>query len=462
MVNMQPHKTPMPEQEPKVRSANFEEVALGYSPEMAIHEAQRCLNCKHMPCVKGCPVNVRIPEFIGHLQKGEFAKAYQTIKATNGLPAVCGRVCPQENQCEAKCVRGVKGEPVAIGRLERFCADWAMAHLREEAPPPPSNGKKVAVIGSGPAGLTCAADLCKKGYDVTIFEALHTAGGVLMYGIPEFRLPKAIVQKEIDALKKMGVKIVTNYVVGKSLTIDEIMSEEGFSAVFIGSGAGLPNFQNIPGESLCGVYSANEFLTRVNLMKAYRFPQYDTPVKAGSVVAVIGGGNVAMDAARCAKRLGAETVYVVYRRSEQEMPARREEIHHARDEGIIFEMLTNPTRILGDDKGFVTGMKVVSMALGEPDASGRRRPVPQPGTERILPVDTVVVAIGNSPNPLIKKTTPGLETQRWGGIIADDNGKTSKPFVYAGGDAVTGAATVILAMGAGKKAAEGIDRELSE
>jgi len=462
MVNMQPHKTPMPEQEPKVRSANFEEVALGYSPEMAIHEAQRCLNCKHMPCVKGCPVNVHIPEFIGHLQKGEFAKAYQAIKATNGLPAVCGRVCPQENQCEAKCVRGVKGEPVAIGRLERFCADWAMAHLREEAPPPPSNGKKVAVIGSGPAGLTCAADLCKKGYDVTIFEALHTAGGVLMYGIPEFRLPKAIVQKEIDALKKMGVKIVTNYVVGKSLTIDEIMSEEGFSAVFIGSGAGLPNFQNIPGESLCGVYSANEFLTRVNLMKAYRFPQYDTPVRVGSVVAVIGGGNVAMDAARCAKRLGAETVYVVYRRSEQEMPARREEIHHARDEGIIFEMLTNPTRILGDDKGFVTGMEVVSMALGEPDASGRRRPVPQPGTERILPVDTVVVAIGNSPNPLIKKTTPGLETQRWGGIIADDNGKTSKPFVYAGGDAVTGAATVILAMGAGKKAAEGIDRELSE
>ena len=462
MVNMQPHKTPMPEQHPKARAANFEEVALGYSPEMAIHEAQRCLDCKHMPCMKGCPVNVRIPEFIAHMQKGDFAKAYEVIKATNGLPAVCGRVCPQENQCEAKCVRGVKGEPVAIGRLERFCADWALAHPHEETPALPPKGKKVAVIGSGPAGLTCAADLCKKGYDVTIFEALHTAGGVLMYGIPEFRLPKAIVRKEIDALKKMGVKIVTNYVVGKSLTIDELMAEEGFSAVFVGSGAGLPNFQKIPGESLCGVYSANEFLTRINLMKAYQFPQYDTPVKAGKAVAVIGGGNVAMDAARCAKRLGAETVYIVYRRSEKEMPARLEEIHHAREEGVIFQVLTNPTRILGDDNGFVTGMEFISMVLGEPDASGRRRPVPQMGTERILPVDTVVVAIGNSPNPLIKKTTPGLETQQWGGIIADENGKTSKPFVYAGGDAVTGAATVILAMGAGKKAAEGIDRELSE
>lgn len=454
MANMSLEKHPMPEQEPAVRAANFKEVALGYTREIAMEEADRCLHCKNAPCVSGCPVNVPIPDFIEKIKGGDFQGAYEIIRTQNGLPAICGRVCPQETQCESKCVRGIKGQPVGIGRLERFAADYAMNEGKVSAETKPACGKRAAVVGSGPAGLTCAADLARAGWDVTLYEALHTPGGVLMYGIPEFRLPKALVQKEIDNIRKLGVKIVTNAVVGRALTVDELL-EEGNDAVFIGSGAGLPNFQKIPGESLCGVYSANEFLTRINLMRAYTFPQHDTPVKVGSRVAVIGGGNVAMDAARCAKRLGAD-VTIVYRRSEAEMPARNEEIHHAKEEGVNFRLLTNPVEILGGEDGFVRGMTCVEMELGEPDAKGRRRPVPKPGSEFELPVETVIVAIGNSPNPLIKKTTPDLPTEKWGGITADENGRTGKPKVYAGGDAVTGAATVILAMGAGKKAAKAI------
>ena len=455
MPNMKPEKTPMPEQEAAVRATNFKEVALGYTAEMTAEEAARCLQCKNSPCVQGCPVNVPIRDFIGCIQRGDLQGAYDTIRTQNGLPAICGRVCPQENQCESKCVRGIKGQPVGIGRLERFVADWAMEHGDTAAKVPAPNGKRAAVVGSGPAGLTCAADLAKKGWKVTVYEALHTPGGVLMYGIPEFRLPKALVQREIDSIKALGVEIVTNAVVGRCMTVDELLAE-GYDAVFVGSGAGLPNFQHIPGESLCGVYSANEFLTRVNLMKAYDFPNHDTPVKVGARVAVIGGGNVAMDAARVARRLGAE-VSIVYRRSEKEMPARLEEVHHAKEEGVIFRMLTNPKAILGDENGFVRAMECVEMELGEPDECGRRRPVPKAGSEFELPVDTVIVAIGNSPNPLIKKTTPDLPVNERGGITTDERGKTGKLHVYAGGDAVTGAATVILAMGAGKKAAAAMD-----
>jgi len=454
MPNMSLKKVPMPEQKPEIRNRNFEEVALGYTEEMAIEEAQRCLNCKHRPCMSGCPVQVKIPEFITLTAQGKFEEAYYKIRETNSLPAVCGRVCPQETQCEQKCVRGIKGEPVAIGRLERFVADWAMKNLKKEPEKVEPNGKKVAIIGSGPAGLTCAGDLVKLGYDVTIFEAFHTAGGVLVYGIPEFRLPKKLVQKEIDGLLAQGVKIRINMVVGKTITIDELF-EEGFSAVFIGSGAGLPSFMNIPGENLNGVYSANEYLTRINLMKAYK-EHAVTPIMKSKNVAVVGGGNVAMDAARSAIRLGAEKVYIVYRRSEKEMPARLEEVHHAREEGIIFKLLTKPVRILGDEKGRVRGLECVEMELGEPDSSGRRRPVPKPGSEHVIDVDTVIIAIGTSPNPLIRSTTQGLETDRRGCIITDENGKTSREGVFAGGDAVTGAATVILAMGAGKTAARAI------
>ncbi len=459
MANMAPKKVKMPEQEPTVRNKNFKEVALGYSADMAKEEAERCLHCKHMPCVKGCPVNVQIPDFISLIKEGDFKGAYEKISETSALPAICGRVCPQESQCEKYCVRGIKGEPVAIGRLERFAADWAMEHGKEGVKKPESNGKKVAVVGAGPASLTCAGDLAKLGYEVTVFEAFHKAGGVLVYGIPEFRLPKKeIVQKEIDKLKELGVKIELNVVVGKSINIDELLGEEGYSAVFIGSGAGLPKFMHLPGENLNGVYSANEFLTRINLMNAYRWPDADTPVKIGKNVAIVGGGNVAMDAARCAKRLGAENVYIVYRRSEEEMPARLEEIHHAKEEEIIFKMLTNPVEIVGSEDGWVTGLKCVEMELGEPDESGRRRPVEKKGSDFVLDMDTVVIAIGQSPNPLIKNTTEGLATQPWGGIIVDEEtGATNIEGVYAGGDAVPGAAPVILAMGAGKTAAKAID-----
>lgn len=461
MPNMTLQKTPAREQEPNIRNKNFKEVSQGYDEELALNEASRCLNCKNMPCVSGCPVNVRIPEFIAKIAAHDYEGAYAIIKTTNSLPAICGRVCPQENQCESKCVRGIKGGPVGIGRLERFAADYAMAKGSAPAEIPAPNGKKVAVIGSGPAGLTCAGDLAKLGYEVHIFEALHTPGGVLVYGIPEFRLPKALVREEIKNVEALGVKIETNVVVGRSISLDELMEEEGFDAVFVGSGAGLPNFQKIPGENLCGVYSANEFLTRINLMKAYEFPETDTPIRVGKNAAVIGGGNVAMDAARCAKRLGAENVYIVYRRSEAEMPARREEVHHAKEEGIIFKVLNNPVRINGDENGYVTSMECIEMELGEPDASGRRRPIAKEGSEFTLDVDTVIVAIGNSPNPLIKNTTPGLTVGRKGEITADpETGATSKPGVFAGGDAVTGAATVILAMGAGKKAAAAIDEYL--
>ena len=459
MPNMSLKKNPMPSQEPDVRNKNFSEVALGYTEEQAIDEANRCLNCKNKPCVGGCPVAIDIPAFIGEIKKGDFEAAYQIINKSSSLPAVCGRVCPQETQCEQKCVRGIKGEPVAIGRLERFVADWHNANVKEAPVQPTPNGHKVAVVGSGPSGLTCAGDLAKKGYEVTVFEALHTAGGVLVYGIPEFRLPKAIVQREIDGLKAIGVKIETNMVIGKVLSVDELF-DMGFEAVFIGSGAGLPRFMKIPGENLKGVYSANEFLTRVNLMKAFR-ENNPTPIQHAKNVAVVGGGNVAMDAARCAKRLGAENVYIVYRRSMEELPARAEEVEHAMEEGIIFKLLNNPVEILGDDQKNVTAMKCVEMTLGEPDASGRRRPVVKPDSEFTLDVDCVIMAIGTSPNPLIKSTTEGLETQKWGGIIADETtGKTSRDHVYAGGDAVTGAATVILAMGAGKAAAQAIDEEL--
>ena len=463
MPNMSLTKNPMPSQDPVERASNFKEVALGYTKEMALDESQRCLNCKNHPCTQGCPVQIDIPAFIKKISEEDFEGAYNVISKDSSLPAVCGRVCPQENQCEKYCVRGIKGEPVGIGRLERFVADWHNENTKEAPVKPASNGHKVAVIGSGPSGLTCAGDLAKKGYDVTVFEALHTAGGVLVYGIPEFRLPKAIVQKEVDGLKALGVKVETNTVIGKTVSVDELMSDEfGFEAVFIGSGAGLPSFMNIPGENLKAVYSANEFLTRINLMKAYR-EGADTPIKHSNSVAVVGGGNVAMDAARCAKRLGAEHVYIVYRRSEAELPARREEVEHAKEEGIEFMLLNNPVEILGGEDRFVNGIKCIKMELGEPDASGRRRPVEIPGSEFVLDVDCVIMAIGTSPNPLIKNTTEGLETNRKGCIVAEEEtGKTSKDMVYAGGDAVTGAATVILAMGAGKTAAKAIDEALSK
>ena len=460
-VNKQMEKTPMPEQNPRVRAANFDEVATGYTAEMALNEAQRCLHCKSRPCVSGCPVNVQIPDFIARIAQGDFEGAYQTIRATNSLPAVCGRVCPQESQCESKCVRGVKGEPVAIGRLERFAADAHMHGETECAVKPQSNGHKVAVVGSGPAGLTCAGDLARLGYAVTVFEAFHTAGGVLMYGIPEFRLPKAIVQREIETLREIGVDIETNMVIGKVLSVDELF-EQGFEAVFIGSGAGLPSFLGIPGEDLLGVLSANEFLTRINLMKAYK-EEYDTPIKRAKRVAVVGGGNVAMDAARCAKRLGAEKVTIVYRRSESEMPARLEEIHHAREEGVEFRFLTAPVRILGDEEGRVTALECVNMELGEPDASGRRRPVEVPESNHVLEADMVIAAIGNTPNPLIRATTAGLEANRRGCLVVDEETmRTTREGVYAGGDIVTGAATVILAMGAGKHAARSIHEYIQE
>lgn len=465
---LDPKKHAMPTQEPQVRAHNFEEVALGYTKEIAVAEANRCLNCKNRPCVQGCPVNINIPDFIAEIKKENFEGAYQVISKSSSLPAVCGRVCPQETQCESKCTLGIKFEPVGIGRLERFVADWHNANAKEKAKAPASNGHKVAIVGSGPSGLTCAGDLAKKGYKVTVYEALHTAGGVLVYGIPEFRLPKRIVAKEVEGLKELGVDVETNVVIGKTLTIDELF-EMGNEAVFVGSGAGLPSFMNIPGESLKGVYSANEYLTRSNLMKSFKL-DCDTPIMRGGKVAVVGGGNVAMDACRTALRLGAEHVYCVYRRSMAELPARREEVEHAEEEGIDFQLLTNPVEILGynnpdnprDEKnGFVTGIKCIKMQLGEPDAKGRRRPVAIPGSEFVLDVDTVIMALGTSPNPLIKNTTPGLEINDHGGIIVNEDGLTSRKGVYAGGDAVTGAATVISAMGAGKVAAKAIDEYLS-
>lgn len=459
MPNMRPDKVEMPVQDPNVRNKNFDEVALGYTEEMAVEEATRCINCKNKPCMGGCPVRVRIPEFIEKVANKEFEEAYKIITTTNGLPAVCGRVCPQESQCESKCIRGIKDEPVAIGRLERFVADWHLANSSEAAEKPESNGIKVAVVGAGPAGLTCAADLAKLGYEVTIFEAFHKAGGVLVYGIPEFRLPKAIVQKEVDNLEALGVKIETSMVVGRVLSVDEIM-EMGFKAVFIGSGAGLPMFMNIEGESLIGVLSANEYLTRTNLMKAY-IDEYDTPIIKSKKVAVVGGGNVAMDAARTAMRLGAEEVTIVYRRGMEELPARAEEVHHAQEEGIIFKTLNNPVKINGDDEGRVKSITCIEMELGEPDESGRRRPIPIEGSEFDMDVDTVIMSIGTSPNPLIRSTTEGLEANKWGCLVVnEDTLETTRDNVYAGGDAVTGAATVILAMGAGKQAAENIDKKL--
>lgn len=467
MANMSPSKNPMPTQEPSIRACNFFEVALGYTEEVAIDEANRCLNCKNMPCVSGCPVNINIPDFISRIKNGDFEGAYQVISKTSSLPAICGRVCPQETQCESKCVRGIKGEPVGIGRLERFVADYHNAHSDNAPSSVEKKGDKVAIIGSGPAGLACASDLAKFGYSVTVFEALHTPGGVLVYGIPEFRLPKEIVKVEIDNLSQMGVEFMTNIIIGKTLTVDELF-DMGYKAVFIGSGAGLPNFMGIPGESLKGVYSANEFLTRSNLMKAYR-ENSETPVMKGGRVAVVGGGNVAMDSARTALRLGAEKVYVVYRRSMEELPARREEVEHAEEEGIEFNLLCTPVEILGynnpsdrtDSKnGFVTAIKCVRMELQEPDERGRRRPIAIEGSEFCLNVDTVIMAIGTSPNPLIKSTTDGLEVNSRGGIVVDENGETSRAGIFAGGDAVTGAATVISAMGAGKKAAQAIDSYL--
>ena len=453
-------KVPVREQAPDVRNKNFDEVCLGYNAEEAQEEATRCLNCKNAKCVQGCPVSINIPEFIHNVKEGNFEEAYKVIGKSSALPAVCGRVCPQETQCEGQCIRGIKGEAISIGKLERFVADWARENNVSPEMPTEKKGKKVAVIGSGPSGLTCAGDLAKMGYDVTIFEALHEAGGVLVYGIPEFRLPKkTVVASEIENVKKLGVKIETNVVIGKSMTIDQLINEEGFDAVFIGSGAGLPRFMGIPGENANEVFSANEYLTRSNLMKAFK-DEYDTPIARFKKVAIVGGGNVAMDAARTALRLGAET-HIVYRRSEEELPARAEEVHHAKEEGIIFDLLTNPTEILTDDKGNVTGMKCIKMELGEPDASGRRSPRPIEGSNYDLDVDTVIIAIGQSPNPLIRHTTPGLDTQKWGGIIVNEETmETSKDGVYAGGDTVTGAATVILAMGAGKKAAAAIDQKL--
>ena len=468
-ANMDPKRTPMPTQDPCIRKSNFFEVAEGYDEAMAVNEALRCLSCKNMPCADGCPVNIRIPDFIAKVRECDFEGAYEIITASSALPAVCGRVCPQETQCEAKCVRGIKGEPVAIGRLERFVADYHNAHSERVSAPLTDNGRRVAVIGSGPSGLTCAGDLARLGYKVTVFEALHTPGGVLVYGIPEFRLPKKIVEKEIDNLKELGVEFLTNMIIGKTLTVDELF-DMGYEAVFIGSGAGLPNFMNIPGEALNGVYSANEFLTRSNLMKAYA-DNSETPIMKGGRVAVVGGGNVAMDAARTAQRLGAQKVYIIYRRSMEELPARREEVEHAVEEGVEFMLLTNPKEIIGynnpDDKrdaknGFVTGMRCIKMALGEPDERGRRSPVAIEGSEFEISLDTVIMAIGTSPNPLIKSTTDGLDTNRRGGIIVEENtGKTSREGVFAGGDAVTGAATVISAMGAGKCAARAIDEYLS-
>ncbi|MGM9661479.1 MAG: NADPH-dependent glutamate synthase [Oscillospiraceae bacterium] len=460
MPNMSPKKNEMPTQSAEERRSNFSEVALGYTEAQALDEAQRCLNCKNRPCTEGCPVNVHIPDFIAKVAAGDFEGAYQVISQDSSLPAVCGRVCPQETQCEKYCVRGIKGESVGIGRLERFVADWHNERASAPAEKPAPNGHKVAVIGSGPSGLTCAGDLARKGYEVTVFEALHLAGGVLSYGIPEFRLPKRIVQQEVDGLKALGVKIETNMVIGKVLSIDELLEEYGFEAVFIGSGAGLPMFMHIPGENLRGVCSANEFLTRINLMKAYR-PGADTPLQdlKGKQVAVVGGGNVAMDAARCARRLGGE-VTIVYRRGMEELPARAEEVEHAKEEGIVFRTLTNPTALHGDDAGNVSSMTCIRMELGEPDASGRRRPVEVPGSEHTLPADCVIMALGTTPNPLIKSTTAGLETNRKGGIVVTEDGLTSREHVYAGGDAVTGAATVILAMGAGKTAARAVDQAL--
>ena len=460
MANMSLKKNPMPSQDPQVRRGNFDEVALGYTEAQALDEAQRCLHCKNKPCMQGCPVMVHIPDFIAKVAEGDFEAAYQIIAATSALPAVCGRVCPQESQCEKYCVRGIKGESVGIGRLERFVADWHREHAAAAPEKPASNGHKVAVVGSGPAGLTCAGDLARKGYDVTVFEALHLAGGVLVYGIPEFRLPKAIVQKEVDGLKAMGVTIATDTVIGRTVTIDELQNEMGFEAIFIGSGAGLPMFMDIPGVNYRGVYSANEFLTRINLMKAYR-PDSDTPIQHPGKVAVVGGGNVAMDAARCAKRLGAE-VSIVYRRGMEELPARKEEVEHAEEEGIVFRTLCNPVEILANENDDVTAIRCIRMELGEPDASGRRRPIEVKGSEFELDVDCVIMALGTSPNPLIKSTTKGLEINRKGGIVVNEDGLTSRENVYAGGDAVTGAATVILAMGAGKTAAKAIDEALSK
>ena len=458
MANMSMTKNPIPEQEPLVRNKNFDEVALGYTEEIAIDEAKRCLNCRQHPCVNGCPVNVRIPEFIAKVAEGEFEEAYKIITSTNSLPAVCGRVCPQEHQCEGKCVRGIKGESVGIGRLERFVADWHAAHADPNAKveKPVSNGHRVAVVGSGPAGLTCAGDLARMGYEVTVYELSRKAGGVLVYGSPEFRLPKAIVAREGAALEEMGVKIVTDAVIGRAISIDELLTEEGFEAVFLGSGAGLPRFLGIPGENLLGVYSAHEFLPRINLMKAYR-EDYDTPIKHHKCVAVVGAGNVAMDAARCAKRLGAEHVYIVYRRGMEEVPARKEEVHHAMEEEVEFKLLTNRVRVIGDEKGYVTGIECIKMELGEPDEKGRRRPMPVEGSNFVLEVDCMIDALGTSPNPLLRMTTPGLEADKHGCLIADEKGKTTHEGVFAGGDAVTGAATVILAMGAGKTAATAID-----
>lgn len=462
--NLDPKKCPMPSQDPNVRNKNFQEVALGYTAEMAVNEAKRCLNCPKKPCVEGCPVSIKIPEFIQKIAAEDFEGAYQVLAQDSALPAVCGRVCPQESQCEGRCTRGLKEgcESVGIGRLERFAADWHREHSTAQATAPASNGHKVAIIGAGPSGLTCAGDLAKLGYRVTVFEALHVAGGVLMYGIPEFRLPKAIVQSEIDGLKALGVDFETNMVIGKVLTIDELMQEYGYEAVYIASGAGLPRFMGIPGESLKGVYSANEYLTRTNLMKAY-LPDSKTPIAKSKAVAVCGGGNVAMDAARCAKRLGAETVYIVYRRGMAELPARREEVEHAEEEGIIFKTLCNPVEVLGDENGWVRGMTCIEMELGEPDESGRRRPIEKKGSEFELEVDTMIMALGTSPNPLIRTTTPGLDADRHGCIITNgDDGLTSREAVYAGGDAVTGAATVILAMGAGKDAAKAIHQYIQK
>lgn len=459
MPNMSLKKVEMPVQDPMVRRANFEEVALGYTAEMAREEAERCLHCPTKPCVSGCPVSVNIPEFIKAVKEGEFEQAYHIIHETSSLPAVCGRVCPQETQCERECVRGKKGESVAIGRLERFVADWYRENVNEEISKPQANGHRVAVVGAGPAGLTCAGDLAKKGYHVSVFEALHVAGGVLMYGIPEFRLPKTIVQHEIDGLRKMGVEIQTNAVIGRSESVDDLF-DQGYEAVFIGSGAGLPNFMNMPGENLKGVYSANEFLTRCNLMKAYR-EGVDTPIQHAKRAVIVGGGNVAMDAARCAKRLGVEKVTIVYRRSMEELPARKEEVEHAMEEGIEFRLLTNPVRVLGSEDGWVSGIECVKMELGEPDASGRRRPVEIEGSNFMIDIDCMIMAIGTSPNPLIRSTTEGLQTNRKGCLITDEEGKTTREGVYAGGDAVTGAATVILAMGAGKTGAAAIDEYIS-
>ena len=456
MANMSPTKNPIPEQDPNVRNKNFEEVALGYTVEMAVDEANRCLNCPRPACMSGCPVNVKIPQFIACVREQDFKGAYHKILEDSSLPAICGRVCPQESQCESKCIRGIKGEPVGIGRLERFVADWNRENADEMPEKIATNGHRVAVIGSGPSGLACASDLAKLGYDVTVYEHFHKAGGVLAYGIPEFRLPKAIVQKEIDTLKDLGVEFILNFVVGRSETIDELFGD-GFEAIFVGSGAGLPTFIGVPGENANGVYSANEYLTRINLMKAYK-ESSDTPIYHAKKVAVVGGGNVAMDAARCAKRMGADEVYIVYRRSEKELPARLEEIHHAKEEGVVFKFLTAPLEVLSDENFNVTGLKCQQMELGEPDASGRRRPIPVEGSEFVIDLDCVIAAIGTSPNPLIRHTTPGLETNRKGCIVADDeHGITSKDGVFAGGDAVTGAATVILAMGAGKRAAAAMD-----